>query len=1217
MRTILGLDIGTNSVGSAWIDTEAGTVELGVGIFPAGVDEKPDGSRGAPINQKRRQVRAQRRSIRRRALRKQQLRRLLNESGLLPSAPDELQLLFSKERFDPWTLRRDGLSRELTPFEFGRVLLHMAQRRGALGVDAEADEDAGKVKEAIDRLRQELDGRTVGQFMADMRDERRDTIQGTQAETVNQPIRNRLGEFRWHADRQLVREEFDRLWQQQSQYDGPLAALLTDDLRQAMDDDAATETWRHRGALFGQRQTYWDTGTLGRCDLEPSDHQCPKCDMDAQEFLVREYVNNLRIDRDDGKGMQLLTDAERENVVDMLRREEKPTISKVKKELKADAAARRRQGLPNTCKLNVEVDAERKLNADDFYRTFVHGVFGEDFWNEATSQFRDDVNRTILRFDPQVPEHEGKLRSVAERFWKLDEATIDAFVEGWKDRPKKDTRVKLSRRAIRNLLPYLRKGLSISEARKEFAENPESGATRDQRARYAMAGTRLTKADRHYMAKHPHELPPAPNLSNPVVRKAIHEVRRHVNAWIKRKGEPPECIVVELAREASQPTKVRNEQLARNRRRDVIRKKIVEKFSLENLRKNQQSRAIERVLLCRQQRGVSAYSGKPITERMAADGTDLEIDHIVPRSRSQDNSMANRVLVFRSENRDKGNKTVKEWKANDPVGFGTIEQALRHLTDGTPDPYFTPRECSRKWENLHRDAPSTDEFHSSQLTDTAYAARQVVGYLKNALYADAPEGRRYVFTTKGKYTAILRRDWGLMESLLEQDNQLPGRSLVPVDDRETAHGESGVARRGLKDRRDHIHHAIDAVVVAFCREEGQVLSNLAHAAKRQEEAHAEGGYWPSREAVPPPQPWKTIDEFRQCVIDAAKDLVISHRAVKRRLVEAFHEETLLGPVVNDLAKNERHRTEDPNTLFTKRISAERLTSNHLRVPDGWAEERAKLDTQGLTKAAKKAIRRRLNAMADPRPTKSGIVRDRELRDQIRRCLTQNAVDPDSFDANELKSLVDNGAICMDSGVPIKRVILLVTATDPVRIDRRHWDESIGKSVPSEDRSIREREQRIYVGGSNFHIEIREDAKTGKWSGIVVTTFESAKRVRQQKLDAVDRSQIDGKDFVMSLSEGETLFCRRADRPDEPASYFIVAKLDRKAGGRQDVIHFAPHWDARRPLQLKKSSTDEDRAAAQDRWSATSSTLRGLGQEPDEPPYKVQVGPLGDVQRRND
>lgn len=134
------------------------------------------------------------------------------------------------------------------------------------------------------------------------------------------------------------------------------------------------------------------------------------------------------------------------------------------------------------------------------------------------------------------------------------DAGTAGFVEGWKERPKKDTRVKLSPRAIRNLLPYLRKGLSISEARKAFAEDPASAGTPDQRARYAMTGARLTKADRHYMDKHPHELPPAPNLSNPVVRKAIHEVRRHVNARLKRKGrQRPDCIVIELAREASQP----------------------------------------------------------------------------------------------------------------------------------------------------------------------------------------------------------------------------------------------------------------------------------------------------------------------------------------------------------------------------------------------------------------------------------------------------------------------------------------------------------------------------------------------------------------------------------------------------------------------------------------------------------------------------------------
>ena len=39
---------------------------------------------------------------------------------------------------------------------------------------------------------------------------------------------------------------------------------------------------------------------------------------------------------------------------------------------------------------------------------------------------------------------------------------------------------------------------------------------------------------------------------------------------------------------------------------------------------------------------------------------------------------------------------------------------------------------------------------------------------------------------------------------------------------------------------------------------------------------------------------------------------------------------------------------------------------------------------------------------------------------------------------------------------------------------------------------------------------------------------------------------------MSLAEGETVLSRRNDRPDEPAGYHIVAKLEKNR------IHFQPH-----------------------------------------------------------
>src|SRR5262245_59493740 len=131
MTISLGLDIGSNSVGSAWINHETGEITTGLSVFPAGVDESEE-KRGVPKNAKRRMTRRTRITLARRAARKRALRLKLIASGLLPSDPGEFKKLL--EDTDPWQLRRQGLTEPLTPYQFGRLLLHLAQRRGALGL---------------------------------------------------------------------------------------------------------------------------------------------------------------------------------------------------------------------------------------------------------------------------------------------------------------------------------------------------------------------------------------------------------------------------------------------------------------------------------------------------------------------------------------------------------------------------------------------------------------------------------------------------------------------------------------------------------------------------------------------------------------------------------------------------------------------------------------------------------------------------------------------------------------------------------------------------------------------------------------------------------------------------------------------------------------------------------------------------------------------------
>lgn len=151
MPAFLSFDIGSNSVGSAWIDTDRGEITTGVSIFPAGVDESDD-KRGDPKNAKRRMTRRTRITLRRRAQRKRDLRLKLIEAGLLPPTAEAFKVLL--ETTDPWELRRKALDEKLTAHEFGRVLLHLAQRRGAIGLKlADPDDDSPKVQFAINPLK--------------------------------------------------------------------------------------------------------------------------------------------------------------------------------------------------------------------------------------------------------------------------------------------------------------------------------------------------------------------------------------------------------------------------------------------------------------------------------------------------------------------------------------------------------------------------------------------------------------------------------------------------------------------------------------------------------------------------------------------------------------------------------------------------------------------------------------------------------------------------------------------------------------------------------------------------------------------------------------------------------------------------------------------------------------------------------------------------------
>lgn len=1326
----LGLDIGSNSVGSAWIDESSKEVHAGTSIFPAGVDESDD-KRGDPKNAKRRMTRRTRITLARRSQRKRELRRELIKAGLLPTNEAGFKTLL--ETTDPWDLRRKALDQAVSPHQFGRILLHLSQRRGALGLklpdaddtDAAASDD-GKVKAAIKEVDANMrarNARTFGEFIAMIRAERVTPITTEDRRPLNNrkgprefraAIRNKAGSYEHCADRKMIREEFSKLWNAQKKFDGPTAHLLTDELRLTLDNEAGDSIWRHKGLLFGQRRQSWDLGTLGRCVLEPTERCDPHADMYASRYLVVETVNNLKI-IERGIEARALTPQEREKIKCYL---SGPlgvqTRGKQKGQPKRTVTVsdlRELMGWGKTSKtaefrFNIESDPDRTINTDWFSREIIHGAVGIDKWSSMDDSIREGINRAILKFDPDIEDDAKKLKVGVTSWGGLNDSQAEALITAWRRRPKIDAkRLNISRKALRNLLPLMdrdepwpdaerpgqHRWLTQIEARKLVAEDADfvdqtTGKELGDRARrrYATGAKGATARDRYYMRKHVllqnckpvigpdgkpmSEPPPAPLISNPVVRKAIHEVRRHLVEFMTTFRRKPDEIYVELAREARMGKIDADRLLYKNRLRNRIRNDIISEFGLESATATQQRAAVDRVVLCIQQNGVCALCGnqavkETITPRTAADGEGCEVAHIIPRASGGHNGLGNIVLAHTKCNRDMGRRTPRQFwsetlKSGFDEGIAWVEKIYGDIERPKPSElknasgnslwscYFSKRDDDlRKIEQFKKDIKDIKEMTNRQDAATKYAARQVMAYLSDALYdgKGLPErgGERKIFASDGMWTSRFRREWGLFFDPHDKN----AKGLTDLQEHE----------RKEKNRGDHRHHAIDAIVIALCDRSLQIKwedrERRAETDRINTADEVQVENYRRNNPLPIPKPFKSRDELREAVRKAVfgngEIKPICHRPVKRKLIGAFHEETLFGPVLN------RYGSLTENYTAKKSVLA--LDPNHLRMPRletaDEAVERLTKRRQQLNgideKAARKWARQIVAspsfqpAIVDPPPGKSGIVRDVALRQQLRKCLEQAGLNPDDFTANQVKKLFENGGIQQASGVPIRSVVLLRTMSDPVVVERKRIDHATGKLVHDSNPAAK----RAYVGGNNHHIEIRATTdRKGRqvWVGVVVTAFEAAQR-KLAKLNAiraagipplskykklppadqlkfrpvlreiecthplVDRRDDDKKGgrFVTSLCEGEMLYMKH--KLKDEVGYFVVAKLDKPRS-----IVLVPHWDARAAGERKDGDGKKVPGSKREQFSVTPTDLLELAPPNHPHARKVRISPLGAI-----
>ena len=380
----------------------------------------------------------------------------------------------------------------------------------------------------------------------------------------------------------------------------------------------------------------------------------------------------------------------------------------------------------------------------------------------------------------------------------------------------------VSLKAIRRLMPYLEQGMIYSDARKAAGYGYEIESPEPKE-----------------------KLGTPPELPNPIVNKGLHELKRVVNAIIKEYGKP-DVIRIEMARDLEMNTKRYKSFISQQAKNTKANDKAVEAYQqvakehagLKLGRYPSRDQKI-RYRLWKDQGHCCAYSGKTINLETLF-SPDVEVDHILPYSQSLDDSYMNKVVCLAKENQQKGQRTPIDAFGNNPEKWEQITQAVSRW----------PKELSRKRDRFYcRGNELPEDFIGSQLTDTRYISKEAGAYLKT-LGCD-------VTYTRGIMTAHLRRNWQL--------NDLIGNTPE-------------------KDRADHRHHAIDAVVTACI---DRPFYN-AWVAQAKDLERSGSGLTMNDIYMDPP-----IPDIREQLAKRLATLIVSH-VPQRKITGALHEETGVG-----------------------------------------------------------------------------------------------------------------------------------------------------------------------------------------------------------------------------------------------------------------------------------------------------------------------------------
>ena len=734
----LGLDVGIKSVGWCVLECDENGEPIQINALNSRIfDAAEQPKTGASLAEPRRNARGLRRRIRRKSFRLERIRKLFSENGieLFETQDDLICLKDEYKNLDVVKLRSDALDKNLTEAEFARVLYSLARHRGFKSNKREGakDSDEGKLLGSIRKSEEEM--RESGMRTRGEQLYKKYLLEG-------KPVHNKGGDYSMCVSRDILVKEIELLFEKQKEFGNNFA---TDENKEKYLDIFLSQRNFDEGP--GKGSQYTGSHDVKKCEIYRDEDVAAKGTYTSEWATIYQKINNLSIIC--GGDRRRLSNEERQIAVELAKKVDKVTYKAFRKAIKLDddyrfSALNYSEKKKSDKKKNEGESKSDVVEINDVVDSLACEDKGDFITaknsNKIVKALNDNLKSDIELID-EIAEICTKYKSenlfrsaIAESKiidGRLDEETIEKLskidMKGYGH---------LSLHVLREILPYLEEGMVYSDAMQKAGHNHSEHNFEKQK----FLGTKEV-----YDA--------IGGVTSPVVKRALSQTVKVIDAVIRQYGSPY-AINIELARDMSmskdERDKLKKENDARAAKNEAIRENIAKLNAMPN------STNVLKYKLYEEQDHKCAYSMETLDINHLFEDGYYEIDHIIPYSRSFDDSFNNKVLVLKRENQNKRNSTPVEY-------FERIGRDYDEVLAFWKAVY--QKRNRKKLEFLQKKEINESEWKNRALNDTRYASRMLANLIKDYLLFDEKSKEKYgrVETVKGAITSYLRRFWGVQK----------------------------------------------------------------------------------------------------------------------------------------------------------------------------------------------------------------------------------------------------------------------------------------------------------------------------------------------------------------------------------------------------------------------------------------------------------------------